>query len=324
MSKNKSDFMSFYSSGLLPVLNELELKRKEGLKKGYIAGAVIFAIGAGISFFLFGGDIMHGIIAIFLTIAAIYGAIVFFLRDFVREFKEKVISSIVTFISPDLKYNQSSHISRDKFRSSEIFTKRIDRYNGEDCVSGMVDKTQIEFSEIHAEEKHVTRDSKGRRQTRYVTIFKGLFFIADFNKEFKGLTLVLPDMAERTLGKFFGQAMQKMNISRKGELIKLEDVNFEKEFVVYGDDQVEARYILSPALMSRILEFRKKSKYEIHLSFKASKVYLAITTNKNMFEPPKFKSVVDFSIAKDYYEDFLFALGIVDELNLNTRIWTKE
>ena len=72
--------------------------------------------------------------------------------------------------------------------------------------------------------------------------------MADFNKNFNGHTVVLPDTAEKILGKF-GQSLQSM--SSRGELVKLEDPEFEKEFCVYGDDQVEARYILSPALMKR-------------------------------------------------------------------------
>jgi hypothetical protein len=45
---------------------------------------------------------------------------------------------------------------------------------------------------------------------------------------------------------------------------------------------------------------------------------------KNMFEPKYFSSLSDFSPILDYYNDLAFAAGIVDDLNLNTRIWTKE
>ena len=45
----------------------------------------------------------------------------------------------------------------------------------------------------------------------------------------------------------------------RGELIKMEDVAFERGVVVYGDDQIEARYILSTSLMERILAYKKKA-----------------------------------------------------------------
>ncbi|MBK9503984.1 MAG: DUF3137 domain-containing protein [Bacteroidetes bacterium] len=48
---------------------------------------------------------------------------------------------------------------------------------------------------------HKTSD-RPQREIHYVTIFKGLFFIADFNKHFNGNTYVLSDFGERFLGGF--------------------------------------------------------------------------------------------------------------------------
>ena len=149
-----------------------------------------------------------------------------------------------------------------------------------------------------------------------------VFFIADFNKHFKSRTLVLPDTAEKLFGKF-GQKLQSMSFSR-GKLIKLEDPEFEKEFCVYGNDQVESRYILSMSLMRRILEFKKKWETKIYLSFVDSKVYIAISLNKNLFEPKLFKTIVNYSFIEENITYLLLLIGIVEDLNLNTRIWTKE
>jgi hypothetical protein len=183
----------------------------------------------------------------------------------------------------------------------------------------MLGKTAVEFSEVIA--KHKTSSGTGSdRKDKYTTIFKGIFFLADFNKHFQGHTVVLPDTAERMLGKF-GQRLQRM--SSRGELVRLEDPEFEKEFCVYSDDQVEARYILSTSLMQRILEFRRKWNTKVSLSFRDSKVYIAIRMNRNLFETRLFKSIVDYKfIEKNTY--FLTLLtDIVEDLNLNTRIWTK-
>lgn len=324
--------MQFYTKNLLPVLQELDEERKKALKYTGVAGAIICVAVGIISFLIFrrmsaldGGEIfLYFLFSVAIMLACCYGAFAILSGDYKRNFKNRVIAAIVGFISPQLRYDMDGTVSRASFVNSRIFTTRVDRYRGEDYVRGMVDKTKIEFSEIHAEEKRVTRDSKGRTRTRYITIFKGLFFIADFNKNFNGLTVVLPDFAEKTFGSLIGNVMQKMNVTRKGELVKLEDPEFQKSFVVYGDDQIEARYILTPALMRRILDFKKKFNNKIYLSFLHNKVHLAIETGKDMFEPPYLKSTVDFRLAKEYYEDFIFAVGIVDELNLNTRIWTRE
>jgi hypothetical protein len=67
--------------------------------------------------------------------------------------------------------------------------------------------------------------------------------------------------------------LQSNNFSRD-ELVKMDDNNFEKEFVVYSSDQIEARYILSHLLMKKLLIFKDKSKTSpIYLFYKQSHSY---------------------------------------------------
>jgi hypothetical protein len=133
---------------------------------------------------------------------------------------------------------------------------------------------------------------------------------------------VLPDTAENLFGSF-GKMLQQWNISRD-PLIKLEDPEFERCFVAYGNDQVQARYILSTSLMERIVAFRKKADRPIYLSFVDSKVFVAVSYTRNLFEPKLLGTIMDFDRLCQYSEDLSLAVGIVDDLNLNTRIWTKQ
>lgn len=256
----------------------------------------------------------------FLVIGAgVIGAVFFYFisKDYKAEFKQQIIRRIVRFINPDLYYRPKGLINEHTFKGSKLFTHHIDRYAGEDMVRGRIDRTDIMFSEVHAEYK----SGSGKDKTWH-TIFKGLFFIADFNKHFYGQTLVLPDSAEKLFGGF-GKMLQEWNIGRP-DLIKLEDPEFEREFVVYGNDQIESRYILSTSLMRQILEFKRKTGFNIYLSFVGSKVYVAVPTNQDMFEPKCFFKVDTFDPVFDYFRDISFAVDIVDDLNLNTRIWSKE
>jgi hypothetical protein len=205
---------------------------------------------------------------------------------------------------------------------SGLFRRQPDRFQGDDLVEGVIDKTQFCFSELKAEYKTETSDSKGRHRTQWHIIFKGLFFMADFNKHFNTKTFVLPDIAEKFLG-FIGEKLQSVNRTY-GELVKLEDPEFEEEFVVYSQDQVEARYILSPSFMKRVIEFKRKSGRKIHLSFVDSSLYLAISFDRGSFEPRLFQSSLNIEPFEEYYEDLTLIHSIVGDLNLNTRIWTKE
>jgi hypothetical protein len=114
-----------------------------------------------------------------------------------------------------------------------------------------------------------------------------------------------------------------MNISRP-KLVKLEDIEFEKSFAVYGTDQIEARYILSTALMQRIMGFKKKTGKDISMSFIDSNVFIGIPVAKDLFEAPLFSSLVNYSMIEEYYQYLALCISIVEDLDLNTRIWTKE
>jgi hypothetical protein len=48
-----------------------------------------------------------------------------------------------------------------------------------------------------------------------------------------------------------------------------------------------------------------------------------LTTGKNMFEPRLFRSLIGQDTLREYLDDIEATLGIVEDLNLNTRIWTK-
>jgi len=320
----KPSFEQFFETELIPALQPLEERRKTVIKRIAVTCGIIFGI-ALLSAALWWPDsrdpqalLLPGIAAVVLS------AVAFKLMsaDYVYAFKNQVVGPIVKYVGPELTYLPQSGISESRFRASGIFHHRIDRYHCEDMVQGAVGTTRIEFSELHAEYKTETRDSKGRRQTQWHTIFRGLFFIADFNKHFNGRTFVLPDSAEKLFGRF-GQKLQEIGKSH-GELVKLEDPAFEKEFAVYSNDQVEARYILSPALMRRMLEFKIKTGGKVHFSFIGGEVNIGISSTKNRFEPKLFSTVLDIEMAREFVEDLQLALGIVDDLNLNTRIWTKE
>jgi len=321
---DRLSFEQFYEKELVPALSPLEDRRRR------IARNVVLCCGGTVLLALLIAGVLlmhsHDPAALFFPLFAAAAVITLIFKllsaGYVRDFKNQVVALIVKYISPDLVYCPENGISEARFSASGIFQKRIDRYRCEDMVRGTADKTRIEFSEVHAEYKTETRDSKGRRHTQWHTIFKGLFFIADFNKHFRGRTFVFPDTAEKLLGRF-GQVFQKMD-QQHGELVKLEDPVFEKEFAIYSTDQVEARYILSPALMRRMLEFKRKTGSKVYFSFTGGEVNIGISSQKNRFEPKVFSTVLDIELAREFVSDLHLALGIVDDLNLNTRIWTKE
>lgn len=322
--KTLEELRVFYEGSLKPNLEILEKNRLEIIKKLYSQTVVILIIiGLILSFLAF---FTQEPLTFFIIIPL--GLIGFLIlrylavAKFKAPFKREIIAKVVKFIDNNFNYQPDNCISQNLFMASKIFQKYPDRYHGDDYVSGKIDKTAIIFSEVHAEYKIGYVDKDGNRRETWQTLFKGLFFLADFNKNFSKTVVVLPDFAEKKFG-FLGRVFQSWNIMRD-KVIRLEDPEFEKEFVVYGSDPVEARYILSTSLMRRILEFKNKTKKKICLSFVDSCVFVAIGYEEDLFEPRLFSTVLDFFPIAQYFDDLKLGLAIIEELNLNTRIWSKE
>lgn len=317
-----SEIEALYQSKIEPRLEPLEAQRKK-LQSEYIR------IGLGIAAAIILIIILANSGALILLVPVIIVVVLIILRfikanklksEYRTVFKTNVVSEILNAVNPSWTYDSDRMIGSDIYWQSDIFRTNYDRYTGDDFVSGVIEKTDFECSELHTQYKQVTYGSKGRRQEQWVTIFRGLFFHADFNKKFKGRTYVSPDVAEKMLGKF-GQKFQ--SLTGRAPLVKLENIEFEKGFVVHATDQIEARYILTPTIMEAILRIKNQYNCEVHFSFVGSRVYCALSINKNLFEPKIFDKVVDLAEIENMHALFKVNEVIIHELNLNTRIWTK-
>ena len=308
------DYVDFDSLAqkLAPTLQVLENKRKELLRKGRSEGLIYAAI-----------FLVVGVIALLiLKLEGIFGLIVIVVisviifitcinnksKIFSSFYKEEVVDEIIHAFCPNATYSPNNGVSEELFRNSGLFTSP-DRYHAEDLIEGCLDKTSFICSEVHAEERRA-RSTKNGVQYYWEDIFKGFLFIADFHKEFQGETTVLRDS-------FF---KIKMGASR----VKMENPDFEKVFDVFSTNQIEARYLITPSMMERMLKLDSNFKKGVTISFRNSMILVAIPDSKNRFEADVWSSLSDMSILKSDFVVLQSLLEIVDELNLNTRIWSKE
>ncbi|MBR6099057.1 DUF3137 domain-containing protein [bacterium] len=139
--------------------------------------------------------------------------------------------------------------------------------------------------------------------------FRGIIVEIDMNKTFSGHT-------------FFHEISQKaMTLKfnkRKFKKVQLESSTFENKYNVYSDNQIEARYLLTPSIMEKIenLSFAFKAKY-VRGSFKDNKLTLAIHTGKDMFAMGSDFKDSDTRTFEELYDEMISILQIVDELKLN-------
>jgi len=318
--KSISELTDFYYKTLHPVLQELE-KELTHLKHRVITIGIIYSVIFGLLLlFLFTTNFSLDMIVFTLFAYIGIGGFIYkyLIKDYRSQFKEKIISPLIQAIDENLNYAAHMHVDPLHFTRSKLFNSRVDRVHGNDYVHGKIEGISIQFSDFHAEKKH--KDSKGR--TSWSTIFQGLFIVSEFHKNFHGTTVVLPDTAQSAFGDVIGNWLQSKNTMRE-ELVKMDDPAFEKEFVVYSSDQVEARYILTHSLMKKLLNYKKRTQQDVFISFTNKNINLAIAYNKDLFEPSVFHSLLNCKIAMEYVHTLQLATGIVEELKLNTKLWSK-
>jgi len=308
---------------LQQVLATMEVERKRiaaTQTKGYIfiaAGILLLILG----FYL--GFPIPAVIAGLIPI--IYGGVLLFkisdaLAAYQNAYKRDVIGAGLKFLDESLSLNPEQGIEASEFMYTQLFNTEPDRYKTEDLVTGCAGKTRFYFAEVHAEYKTVTQTKNGTR-TEWHDIFKGIIFAADFNKKFNGVTIVKPKDFGAAFGAWFSKNLFSFG---SNDVIQLENIDFEKTFVTHGSDQVKSRYILTPAMMERILKLNQQSKYNISLSFIESRMYIGFPLNRNYFEAPVFKSLLKPETINDDIATIKFMYDIVKELDLNTRIWGKD
>ncbi|RRR76366.1 MAG: DUF3137 domain-containing protein [Candidatus Viridilinea halotolerans] len=329
-SRSTPNVSDLYTGELQPILEQVEQKRQHARKRMLISIFVIIPAALLLGL-LFMALISGWLLAICLIIGVV--AAIWFSSGVQKEyrnfFKGEVITRIAHLVDPSLRYDPFGGITKETFQHSQLFRQQIDRYKAEDYFSGTLGATAVRFSEVHAEYETTSTDSDGDTTTEWHTIFQGIFFIADFNKEFNGRTYIFPDKAERMLGGL-GRMLQSWGSQidrRHGELIQMEDPEFEKIFAVRATDQIEARYILSTSLMQRLTEFSQQLGKPLAIAFIDSQIYLAISSTKDHFEPPSLwrgAAMLSQEDIGEYLQDVRLAQQIVDDLNLNLRIWTKE
>ena len=103
--------------------------------------------------------------------------------------------------------------------------------------------------------------------------------------------------------------------------IKLEDPKFSKRFKVFSEDDVEARYLLTPTFIEKFTKLEKIMKTNsVKCSFYDNNIMIAVNSGKDFFEiGDLFKNTGDISTAAKFYEDLSIIFELIDYFKLNIK-----
>lgn len=310
---------ALYESVLAPRIQAMDGVRRE--VRGYLLRASILVGGPAVLFVFsdalaivwpgagsFAPFAAFGLILVGLVVSAtrylLPGLASF--ANYRARFKQEVVAEVFTIVCPTARYSPAHGIPAAIFDEPHLFARR-GRFSSDDLVTGTIGTTPFEASDVY---RHY---STGGKNSRTVVVFRGLFFHLDFNKRLTGRTLVEPsDAAASVLG------------DRDGlRPVTLENANFAQAFRVHSSDEVEARYILTPAMMERILALKARTTRPLYLAFANNRAYLGVHYGRALFEPA-ITDTTSAAAVREMAAHFALAEAVVHELDLNTRIWTKD
>lgn len=229
--------------------------------------------------------------------------------DYLRNYKTKVFAHLCEEHFPELSYDPEGYIGYDEFDDMRLFAYGSDWYRSEDFFSGRHGLTKIHFAEVHAKRER-SRYSEGRMRKYDETFFQGLVFVADFHKHFHCTARLIPT----------GEKLPKV---RKQKPVTLEDPDFEDCFQTVASDQTDIRYLLSTSMLQRLLRLNGRFP-GLRAMFSNDRLTLVLPDPRDHFEPSLYQRANSASQIEELVRDIQVLLDIVDELDLNTRIWSKD
>ena len=243
-------------------------------------------------------------IGLILCICCIAGAVCFGLKKkFENEIKQKIMPYVCKCLG-DLKWKYAQCSFEQLLCKSGI----IDRYNRvsyDDSFTGIYKDINYEICETSFYYKTGTGKNSSTR-----TVFKGVMIKLDMNKSFTGNTVIRPDTLKH--------ASPAANLKHT----TLEDVVFEKKFDVFTDDEVEARYLITPSFMERLNNMKTAfSADRVSCAFYDKYLLVGLHTSKDLFSICSLKEPVnDGKQFFTMFEEILSIIKLIDHFKLNQKI----
>ena len=292
------------------MIEELERVRKKAKNKilTFIFGIlfltmILFVTFAPLSFFI----IVFGTIITFLATKKD-------VKAFKDMYKNEIVLSSFNKVCTNVNFDLDKGISCSVIAGTGMMYMG-DRYSSNDYITGQYKNINFEMSDVHIEEEYT--DSDG--DTHYVTIFRGQWYIFDFNKSFKANIQV----CEKT----FRNAKRKRLFVKEEEKFKkveLEDINFNKLFKTYAQNELDAFYVLTPNTMERIKKVNNRVKGHLLLCFIDNRLHIGLYNNKDLFEVSVFKKVDLEKATKKTMDEISIITNFVDILSLDNDLFKMQ
>lgn len=280
----KANFTEIYNDICSKYGNTLEEERKKLL----IGELIIFAllIFGFILCFIFKIEFLIFYLA-FLVICITLGVFIFngVAKKYISNFKTTVIKELIKRTNPTFNYSPKKGFMSKEYKVSG-FEKHWDNFYSEDYIEGTIENnTLVRMAQVKTEEEQTTVDSRGNITRTTIVNFLGLYGIME-----------LPISTTKNISIFTNLAFSKFQKNR----VDMESAEFEKYYDVFSKDRQGAMELLSNTSIEILNQIRKAFKKPVNIIVNNNYIFFRIECG-DIFEPPTFKSSMDFNILYKYF-----------------------
>lgn len=292
--------MRLYAERIEPILRTQEQGRGTAMSTyrirfalGLIGAGVVGAIAYAIS-----GDLWNTAIFGGMTFAGAHWWAYQPLQEVATNTKQQSLTAIANAIGCSYERLGFSPAGITQFNELRLLPS-CDRSTYEDCFEGKHRGCAFSFYDGHLEQKVRTKNGH-----RWVTVFRGQLICIAFPKKFLGITIV-----KRDAGLFNFMQRWMTNLQRVG----LGDSRLEKAFEVYSNDQVEARYLIHPVFMERMLELETRFKGKnLRCAFVDGDLLIAIEGGDKFEVGTMFARLDDIARVRTIVNDIAGIMHVID------------
>lgn len=293
----RNNFYKKYHEVLVPAIKGYETERKWKLAWAIFSSVSLILLGSALLWFEFHTvSKPDGRLEIMLIILgfSMYSIIK---KDFEGKIKKKIMGTVASCFG-DIRW--SSYYDNSKVFVDAGVVPAFTSFEFDDVFRGSYKGVSIDV----VEPEYIRGSGKHR-----TVVFNGVVIMMSMNKNFTSHTVVMEDTIMHT---------KPLPYLRHTEL---EDVEFEKKYDVFTDDEVDARYILTPVFMEKL----KNIKLAFHCSkircaFYKDKLVIAMPTSKDLFSICSLvKPVTDTKQFMELADQFISILKLVDHFKLDKK-----
>lgn len=303
------EFRLYYNHTIQPELLRLERIRVRLLVNFFFTGLAFLTI-----------LILHAklnILLITLSLNIPLGIIIvyqlFKARQFIRQFKPRIIGLLLDFIDDGpnfdplhpLSFDAAGRIPKKSLMESGLFDLSNAHLYAEDKIEGKVGEMAFALAELN-----ISAQSALRNQLNI--IFHGVFIHARFNEPTEGSIIAWP----RNSLQYHTRAVRAFTFN--GAIPVDDEIHcqaFKDRFAVFATPDTFVAGILTLPMQEAIAAYGLQLNRQLAIAVHQREVYVAISREKDMLEPSLWRANLSFDQINAYYTDIQGLLELIAMLD---------